>query len=122
MFKDISVELVNWLSGLTEFTSVMQRNVDGNDKLFLFPIVARIENEFPFTTYVLSERIPETKDKAQITVTLRFWFGMEQYDVCCEFTDTMSELIDQNYLFDSSSIDYNAEYETFYGEVNFNLV
>jgi hypothetical protein len=122
MFKSISEELVQWLSGLTEFTSVMQRNVDGNDKLFLFPIVARIENPLPLTTYVMSERVPETKDKAQVIVTLRFWFGVESYDACCDFTDVMSDIIDDAYMFESSMIDYNEESETFFGEVNFNLV
>lgn len=122
MFKSISEELVVWLSSQTAFTDVMKRTVDGIDKLFVFPIVARIENTLPLTTYVLSERVPETKDKGQILITIRFWFGVEKYDACCEFTDTMTDLIDEAFMLDNALIDYNEESETFYGEINFNLI
>lgn len=118
MFKQVSEELVTWLSSQTEFTDVMLRS----GKLYLFPIVARIENTLPLATYVLGERVSETKDKAQILVTVRFWFGVEKYDQCCEFTDAMTNLIDEAFMLESSSIEYNEESETFYGEVNFNLV
>lgn len=118
MFKAISEELRTYLGGLMEFMSVMQRD----DKLFLFPIVASIENTLPLSTYVLSERTPYTKDRSQINITLNFWFNIESYDQCCDFTDTMSELIDAKYLFQSSAIEYNEESETFSGIINFSII
>ncbi len=122
MFKQISEELVHWLGALPQFTAIMKREINGVNTLMLFPIVARVENTLPLTTYVLSERLQETKDKAQITITLRFWFGVEKYDDCCEFTDKMTDFVDELYMLDSSSIEYNEEFETFFGEVNFNLI
>jgi len=118
MFKERSIAVRNYLASLSEFTYVMQR--DG--KLFLFPIVASIENTLPLSTYVLSERTPETKDKSQVTITLNFWFSIEKYDDCCDFTDTICELIDEKYLLQSSSIEYNEESETFSGIINFNII
>lgn len=118
MFKEISLEVRNYLAALTEFTDVMLR---GN-KLFLFPIVASIENQLPLATYVLGDRLPETKDKSQITVTLNFWFNIESYDQCCEFTDAIANKIDEDYILQSSSIEYNEESETFSGIINFSII
>lgn len=118
MFEEISIEVNEYLSSLSEFKSVMERN----GKVFLFPIVASFGTEFPFSTYVLGERIPETKDKSQIVVTLDFWFNVEQYDACCRFTDTISDLIEDRYILLSSSIEFNAEATTFTGVINFNII
>jgi len=122
MFKDLSVQTRNFLASLTEFTSVMQREIDGESKLLLFPIVASLGTPFPFATYVLSEKTPQTKDSGQIIITLDFWFSIEQYDQCCEFTDAIEEKIDEKFLFLSSSIEYNEETETFSGVINFNII
>lgn len=118
MFKEISVEVRNYLASLPEFTSVMERD----SKLFLFPIVASIDNQLPLSTYVLGERLPETKDKSQITVTLNFWFNIESYDQCCEFTDAIANKIDDDYILQSSSIEYNEESGTFSGIINFSII
>lgn len=118
MFKTISEEIRTYLASLPEFTAVMER--DG--KLFLFPIVASIENGFPLSTYVLSERLPQTKDKSQIEITLDFWFNIESYDQCCEFTDTICDLIDEKFIMNSSSIEYNEESKTFSGIINFSII
>lgn len=118
MFKEISVEVRNYLAALPEFTAVMLRA----NKLFLFPIVASIDNPLPLATYVLGDRLPETKDKSQLTITLNFWFSVEKYDQCCEFTDAIANKIDNDYLLQSSSIEYNEESETFSGIINFSII
>lgn len=118
MFKTLSVELRNYLASLPEFKAIMER--DG--KLFLFPIVADISNALPLSTYVLGERLPDTKDSSQIPVTLSFYFTIESYDLCCEFTDTMTQLIDDKYILQSSSIEYNDESGTFSGTLIFNII
>jgi len=118
MFKTISEEIRTYLAALPEFASVMER--DG--KVYLFPIVASIENTLPLSTYVLSERLPQTKDKSQIDITLNFWFNIESYDLCCDFTDTITDLIDDKFMLRSSSIEYNEESETFSGIINFNII
>lgn len=118
MFEEISIEVNNYLSALPEFKSLMERE----GKMFLFPIVAGLGTEFPFSTYVLGERTPETKDKSQITVTLDFWFSVEEYDACCRFTDTISNLIESKYILLSSLIEFNPETITFTGVINFNII
>jgi hypothetical protein len=118
MFKTISEEIYSFLVSLPEFTALMQRN----NKSFLWPIVAPLDTEFPFTTYVLGERTPETKDKSQIIATLAFWFDIESYDVCCEFTDSICDIIDEKYILVASSIEYNPESNTFSGIINYKLI
>lgn len=118
MFEEISIQVNNYLSTLPEFTAVMKRN----NKVFLFPIVASQGTEFPFSTYVLGERTPETKDKSQLDVTLEFWFSVEQYDNCCSFTDSIADAIDQKYVLKSSQIEFNPETITFTGVIVFNVV
>lgn len=122
MFKQLSIETRDFLKELPDFTNVMQRPVDGVDKLFLFPIVAGIENTLPLTTYVLGERMPETKDNGQLVITLNFWFDVESYDECCDFTDKIADAIDDSYLLQSSSIEYNEESGTFSGIINFIII
>jgi hypothetical protein len=122
MFKQLSIETRDFLKELPDFTNVMQRPVDGVDKLFLFPIVAGIENKLPLTTYVLGERMPETKDNGQLVITLNFWFDVESYDECCDFTDKIADAIDDSYLLQSSSIEYNEESGTFSGIINFIII
>lgn len=118
MFKDISEEINSFLLSLPEFAAVMERN----GKSFLWPIVAPIDTSFPFTTYVLGDKTPETKDKSQIIVTLAFWYDIESYDACCDFTDKISDKIEEEYVFQSSSIEYNPESNTFSGIINFNVI
>jgi hypothetical protein len=118
MFKDTSIQVREYLAGLTEFTAVMQRD----SKLFLFPVIASIDNALPISTYILGERVPETKDKSQVLITLNFWFDIESYDQCCEFTDAIANKIDNDFILQSASIEYNEESECFSGIINFNLI
>jgi hypothetical protein len=122
MFKQLSIQTRDYLKNLPDFTAVMQRNVAGVDKLFLFPIIAGIENTLPLTTYVLGERLPETKDQGQLVITLNFWFNIESYDACCDFTDKIADAIDSDFLLQSSSIEYNEESGTFSGVINFIII
>lgn len=118
MFKDISIQLREYLAAIPEFTAVMQRD----SKLFLFPIIASLENDLPLSTYVLGERLPETKDKSQLVVSLNFWFDVESYDQCCEFTDAIANKIENDFILISASIEYNEESLCFSGIINFNLI
>ncbi|WP_295093778.1 hypothetical protein [uncultured Flavobacterium sp.] len=118
MFKTISEEIFSFLTSLPEFNAVMKRN--GKD--YLWPMVAPIDTDLPLTTYVLGERTPETKDKSQIVATLAFWYGIESYDSCCEFTDVIANAIDKDYILVSSSIEYNPESNTFSGIINYKLI
>lgn len=123
MFKQLSLDLVTFFSSLPAFTAVMQRNVGGENKLFLFPMVASEENSLPLTTYALGEKLPGTKDLNDIAFAVSFWFSIEQYDECCEFTDIIEELIeDSNYFVVSSKIDFNDESKTYSGTININLI
>ena len=118
MFESISKDLFEFLTTLPVFTAVMKR--DGEN--YLYPMVAPLSTPFPFTTYVLGERSPETKDKSQVVVTLAFWYDVESFDACASFTDTMSDVIDDKYILLSSYIEYNEESNTFSGVANFNVI
>ncbi|WP_202703153.1 hypothetical protein [Flavobacterium sp. UGB4466] len=118
MFESISKEIFEFFTTLPAFTNVMQRA----DINYIYPIVAPLNTSFPFTTYVLGERSPETKDKSQIVATIAFWYDVENYDACASFTDTMSDTVDDKYIFLSSSIEYNEESNTFSGVINFNVI
>lgn len=122
MFNSVSQELYSFFSVISEFNAVMQRVVDGEEKTFLFPIVALEGNSLPLTTYILGERTPATKDKSQLDIIVIFWFDQGSYDQCCAFADTMIEKIDEKYNFISSSVDYNEESYTYSAMVNFNLM
>ena len=122
MFNSISQEVYSFFSSLPEFNAVMQRDVDGEPKTFLFPIVASEENGLPITTYILDERTPGTKDRSLLGVSVSFWYDKNSYDACCIFTDTMYNKVDEKYNILSSSVDYNEESFTYSGTINFNLL
>lgn len=117
MFKSISEEVYNYLNTITAFTDVMVRN----GKVFLFPIVASEGTDYPFSTYILSERLPDTKDRSLITITLMLWFSAESYKECCELTDAICEAIDVDHILTSAQVDYNEQYNTYAGMINFQL-
>jgi len=122
MFKSISQELFSFFSGIPEFLNVMQREVDGSPKIFLFPVVALEGNTLPLTTYILGERTPDTKDKSQLDINVIFWFDQTSYDQCCDFADMMVEKINEKYDFISASVDYNEESYSYSAIVNFKLM
>jgi hypothetical protein len=68
----------------------------------LFPDIASIDNALPISTYILGERVPETKDQSQVLITLNFWFDIES-DQCCEFTDAIANKIDNDFILQSAS-------------------
>jgi hypothetical protein len=118
MFTQLSQEVYDFFSASTEFKAVMEH--DG--KVNIFPIVASEKNKLPLTTYVLGDREPETKDRAQIPITVMFWFDENAYTKCCQFTDQMVDLVQSKYNFLLSSIEYNEESLTYYGTIVFNLL
>ncbi len=119
MFKQLSIDIVTFLTSLAEFNAVMVR--DG--KTFLFPMVAYEDNALPLTTYSLGEKIAGSKDENSIDFTLNFWFSVEQYDQCCEFTDTIEEKLETvGFNATSSKIDFHEDAKTYYGQINVNAL
>jgi hypothetical protein len=118
MFTQLSQEVYDFFSASTEFKTVMEH--DG--KVNIFPIVASEKNKLPLTTYVLGDREPETKDRAQIPITVMFWFDENAYTKCCQFTDEMVGLVESKYNFLSAAIEYNEESLTYSGTIVFNLL
>lgn len=122
MFNSVSKQIYAFFSEMPEFQAVMQREVEGELKTFLFPIVASETNSLPLATYVLDERTPETKDRSQLNISIAFWFDKDSYDDCCIFTDAMVLKVDDEFNLISSSIEYNEESYTYSGLINFNLL
>jgi hypothetical protein len=119
-FKELSIELANLLLDNTDFTDVMVR--DG--KQYLFPMVASEENTLPLTTYSLGEKRPGTKELNDIAFAVAFWFPVEKYKDCCEFTDKMEGYLEGTvgYNVNSSQIEFNFESKTYTGTINVNLI
>lgn len=110
MLKLISQELFSFLTGQSEFTAVMGQKV--------FPIIALGKNDFPLTTYRISEVRGVSKDANGATIELAFWFGLEQYDECIDFTDSMQELLSTEYRFVSSTVDLSEDTMYYNGIIN----
>jgi hypothetical protein len=49
---------------------------------------------------------------------LAFWFGLEQYDECVDFTDAMVEHLKTQYRFISSTVDLSEDTMHYNGIIN----
>ena len=111
MLKQLSQDLFSFLTAQTAFTDVMVERI--------FPIIALAGNVYPLTTYRIAEVRGASKDATGATFELAFWFGIEQYDECVDFTDAMVTLLKTKYRFISSTVDLSED--TFYYQGIINL-
>lgn len=110
MLKQLSQELFTFLTSQTGFTDVMAQRI--------FPIVALANNVFPLTTYRITEVRGASKDATGATFELSFWFAVEQYDECVDFTDAMVTLLKTKYRFISSTVDLSEDTMYYNGIIN----
>lgn len=112
---EISESLYTYLTGKTAFTTVMGTK--------LSPIVALPETAFPFATYKIEEQMSLSYDGTAGTIQLYFWYGPKEYKKCAQFTDAMKAVIDakENYQWQSSSVDFIEDNQSFVGIINFSI-
>ena len=118
--KNAGIALFSFLKSKTEFTSVMDVEIDGTMQTKLFPLIADGSIGFPLSTYSVSES-PYTKQTGQFEFNLAFFFGENEYDECVTFTDTIKEIIDNSdqYEFIGSDVEINEENYSYIGILNF---
>ena len=112
---EISEGLYAYLIDQTVFTTVMS--------LKLSPIVAAPDTVFPFATFKIEEQSSLSYDGTAGTVQLYLWFGTTEYKKCAQFTDAMKAVIDgkEDYQWQSSSIDFIEDNQSFVGIINFSI-
>jgi hypothetical protein len=110
MLKQLSQDLFSFLTAHSSFTDVMVERV--------YPIVALGDNVFPLATYRITEVRGASKDATGATFEMSFWFGIEQYDECVDFTDAMVTLLKTKYRFISSTVDLSEDTMFYQGIIN----
>lgn len=109
---ELSVELVEYLSGLTQFTSVMGER--------LAPFVSDENEVYPFTNYLVKDEPGFSKDESQLSGTLLFYFEKESYLKLVQFLDAMKPFIEEKYDWLGSDIEFVESDQSFVGIINFN--
>lgn len=105
--KIAAQELYEFLMGRTEFTDVL------GDKLF--PIVAFEDNEYPLATYrVIQEPMSKDGDKHSFVLNCCFVSWID----ALEFTDSIVEVLREEYDFISSTVDWNEDLKIYIGIIN----
>jgi len=86
----------------------------------MYPVIAPEDGQFPFATYSLESQEGESKDADLFRATLFFWFQENQYNEALQFTDQMIELVkaSQNIEFESSTVQYLEENNSYAGVIN----
>lgn len=86
----------------------------------MYPVIAPEDVQFPFATYSLESQEGESKDADLFRATLFFWFQENQYNEALQFTDQMIELVkaSQNIEFESSTVQYLEENNSYAGVIN----
>ena len=110
MIKQVSEELFALLTAETAFTDVMGQK--------LFPIIALEGNDFPLATYRITDQVGKTKDADGASIQLNFVFSHQAYDDCVVFTDAMKPILEANYDWISSTVDYEPEGNYYFGIIN----
>jgi len=116
--KEVSAEFFQFLDGQAVFTDVVGTN---NGLRKLFPIAAPGDTPTPFSTYRIREQSGETKDGSAFLVQLATYFGADQYDACCEFSDALTPVIKSEYEWFSSEPDMDDETEYHISFINFKI-
>jgi hypothetical protein len=109
---EISNDLTAFLATQTVFTAVIADR--------LRPIVADETIVFPFSTYRINEQLGQSKDGTTATIAIYFWFKTNEYKKCVAFTDAMKPIIEQNYDWQNSTVDFIEENQSYVGIINFN--
>lgn len=104
--------IFSFFTSSTVFTSLMEQR--------MYPVIAPEDVQFPFATYSLESKESESKDADLYRATLFFWFEENQYNEALQFTDQMIELVkaSQNIEFESSSVQYLEENNSYAGVIN----
>lgn len=113
---EVSESIVSFLLGESAFTVIMGERV--------YPIMALEGTQTPFTTYRINEKTPLTKDAAETSISLFFWFGPNEYKKMVVFTDIMEVIIKEktNYEWVSSLPDFIQENFSYVGIINLNTI
>lgn len=114
---EISESLFSFLASQGYFTNMMNDS-EGNTKLF--PVVADDSTQFPFATFRVSMVTGQTKDLTGSLITVYFWFKQNEYRKCVEFTDAMKPIIEEEYDWVSSTVEFLEENQSFAGIITFN--
>lgn len=105
--------IFSFFTSSSTFTSLMGQR--------MYPVIAPEDVQFPFATYSLESQEAESKDADMFRATLFFWFQENQYNEALQFTDQMIALVkaSQNLEFESSSVQYLEENNSYAGVINF---
>lgn len=118
--KNAGITLFEFLKSKTEFTSVMDVEIDGTMQTKLYPLIADGSIGLPLSIYSVREDI-STKQMGEFEFNLSFFFPENQYAECVEFTDTIKDIIDNSdeYNFIASDVEINEENYSYIGILNF---
>lgn len=105
--------IFSFFTSSTFFANVMMQR--------MYPVIAPEDVVFPFATYRIESKEGESKDADLYRATLFFWFEENQYNEALQFTDQMIEIVkgSQNLEFESSSVEYIEENNSYAGVINF---
>jgi hypothetical protein len=108
---EISEEITAFLLAQAGFTSVMGQRIS--------PYFAKESTTFPFATYRINEQNASSKDGKEATVALMLWFDPNKYKACAQATDAIKNIIETEYDWESSTIDFIEDNQSFVGIINF---
>lgn len=110
---ELSQEIIAYFNAQSGFTAVV------NDSIYA--VIAPEDQAFPFVCFLVNQQETETKDVDSFSVTLFLWFAENKYDQAMQFTDTVTDLVKNNPLWDweNSTLQFVEENISFCGIINF---
>jgi hypothetical protein len=110
--EELSQELTAFLLSQSGFTTVMAQR--------LSPVITPADETFPFANYVITQQSGQSKDGSAYNVVLACYFKAEGYLACVRFLDLLKPIIESNYDWESSTVEFVQEDQSFVGIINFN--
>jgi len=109
---ELSKEITEVLLASSVFTDVMSER--------LAPVVSSVDETYPFTNYLIQQQSGQSKDGSAFSVSLLCYFENEKYQDCVMFLDQLKPVIEENYDWESSTVEFVESDQSFVGIINFN--
>lgn len=112
---EVSKEIIAYFESESGFTTICNNRI--------YAAIAPEDVVFPFTTFLINQVESESKDKDVFSITMFSWFKPTEYTKAIQFTDTVTDLVKQNNVWDweNSTFQYIEENDSYCGIVNFKI-
>lgn len=111
---EVSQIIYTFFTSVTAFTDVCGTRI--------YPLVTKEGTAYPFAIYSLNEEEGQTKEAKRYAITASIYFKPDQFTECATFADVVKGLVENEWQWQNSNIDFVQEDQSFVATINFTII